>query len=553
MNIPAKRWDLPVILILTALLFLPSLVHSFVSWDDETHLTENPQVRSLAPENIASIFHSEVNKTYIPLTIFSFALEYKLAGLNPVIYHLDNLLLHMGVVAILYFLILRLGYSSLVASTASLIFGIHPMHVESVVWVTARKDVLYGLFYLLSLWQYVVYVQERKVSAYGWALVCAGLSILAKPMALSLPLVICLVDWLLKRGFSWRLIWEKLPFALIVFPVAWITYAMNMRTIDLQYPQSFLIWIWCGIFYLLKFLNPAELLVLYEVPRPVSSLNPEFFWPLICTVLILSSLIRLRKNRTFLFAFGYFFLSIFFLLRFDVRQDLTIVADRFMYLPSVGFCLLFGLCVERAYQKISNKQAVSAAVAILIIVLSVLTWNRVRLWGREHELWEQVVRRYENGLAYGQLGNYFLRQGDLTQALSNYEKAVERLPIYSKPYSNRGIVLLKYGRYDEAVADFSKAIELDTVPAALTFSNRGYAFMKWKKYPQALADYDRAIAIDKRYVPAYLNRATLYKDQKDYERAMADLNRVLEIDQANAMASNNIQLLRKMMADDQSH
>ncbi len=553
MNISLGRpWELILILILTAFLFSSSFSQSFVSWDDEGHLTENLQVRSLTPSNIASIFRGEVNRTYIPLTILSFALEHHFFGYDPFFYHLNNLILHLGVVVLIYVIAMRLRFGHLASLLAAFLFAVHPIHVESVVWVTQRKDVLYSFFYLLAIWQYLVYLQDRKPAAYAWSLAFGCLSILAKPMALSLPLVLCLLDWYIKRPFSGRLVLEKLAFAFLIWPVAWQTYAMNMRAVDLQFPQSVLIWIWCLIFYLWKFIFPAELLVLYQLPQPISILNPEYCAALTAVMALVILLVRFKSNRIFFFAFVYFLLSVFFLLRFDNKQDLTIVADRFMYLPSLGICIWAGWAMGRVLEWSHNKKRemqrfVLGVVVLTVFVLCVLTYGRVRMWGNEALLWGQVLRRYDSGLAYTQLGNYYLKQGQLAEALRNYGSAVRRLPSYSKPYSNRGMIMLKLGRIKESLDDFSRAIELDVTPSAVTFNNRGYALMLMSEDAKALDDYNRAIAIDPKYVPAYLNRATLYKDRRDLTSAMNDLKRALAIDPQNAAAQNNVRILESLI------
>ncbi len=139
------------LLILTFLIYAQVLGHEFVNWDDNTHITENLQVRSLSSDNITRIFTSTIHKTYIPLTILSFAVEYKLVGLNPFLYHLNNLLLHLLVVFLIFRFAMVLGLKPIGAVTAAFIFGLHPMHVESVAWATERKDVLYSVFYLGSV------------------------------------------------------------------------------------------------------------------------------------------------------------------------------------------------------------------------------------------------------------------------------------------------------------------------------------------------------------------------------------------------------------------
>lgn len=552
MNIPLGRpWALFLILVLTVFLFSPSLSQSFVSWDDEGHLTENLQVRSLEPSNIKSIFRSEVNRTYIPLTVLSFAIEHHFFGYKPWAYHLTNLLLHLGVVILVYVLALRLNFGRNAALLASLLFAVHPMHVESVVWVTQRKDVLYSFFYMLSLWQYVVYVQEQKTPAFLRAVFFGFLSILSKPMALSLPLVLCLLDWYLRRPLGGKLVFEKFVMALVVWPVAWQTYAMNMRVVDFQFPQSILIWLWCLIFYILKFIFPAGLLVLYQLPQPIDVSNPEYFAAMIALSVLAVFLVRFQSNRIFLFAFAYLLMSVFFLLRFDNKQDLTIVADRFMYLPSLGLCIWAGAVTAKVLEWSRNKKReiqrfTSGGVVLVVFVLCVMTYGRVSMWGNEAKLWGQVVRRYDSGLGYAQLGNYYLKHGQFSDALRNYESAILRQPNYSKPYSNRGMVLLKMGLLNESVNDFSRAIELDETHSAVTFNNRGYAFMLKREYAKSLNDLNRAIMIDPDYIPAYLNRATLFKNEGDIASAFRDLQSVLVIDPDDPIATKNIDILKRI-------
>ncbi|MBI3617939.1 MAG: hypothetical protein HY210_06975 [Candidatus Omnitrophica bacterium] len=142
------------------IVFSPMLAGQFTALDDPGHLLENPQVISLAPENITAIFRTTVNDTYIPLTVLSFAVEHHFFGFRPFVYHWDNLLLHMFVVGLLFGLGRRMGLSAPAAGAGSLLFAVHPMHVESVAWVTERKDVLYAFFYMLALYQYCRYLQE---------------------------------------------------------------------------------------------------------------------------------------------------------------------------------------------------------------------------------------------------------------------------------------------------------------------------------------------------------------------------------------------------------
>lgn len=233
------------IVALVILAYSPSLKNQFVNWDDDAHLLANPFVH---PVNVRDIFTTTVNGIYIPLTSLSFALEYHFFKANPFIYHLDNLLLHLAVTVMVFLFCLRCGLSVLAAGLAALIFGLHPAHVESVAWVTEHKDVLYAFFYILALLCYLRYLRVRKEApgyrrgwAFGLTLIFGFLSVLAKPMALSLPLVLFVLDWFFKRELTIRSCMEKMYCGLAIIPVAWITYVSQMRTPDIHFPGSILI------------------------------------------------------------------------------------------------------------------------------------------------------------------------------------------------------------------------------------------------------------------------------------------------------------------------
>ena len=216
-----SRLLLFVVVAAVFLAYKPSLNNDFVNWDDDVHLLENRFIRSLDWKKFKEIFSTTVNHTYIPLTTLSFAVEYNRFGLDPFPYHFDNLLLHLLVTALVMVLARRLGLSVAASGLAALIFGIHPQHVESVAWVTERKDVLSGVFFLLTLAAYVRYVrQPRSAARYVTVAVLFTLGLLSKSMLVTLPFVLLLLDyWPLARCGQrtsppcppWALVREKIP------------------------------------------------------------------------------------------------------------------------------------------------------------------------------------------------------------------------------------------------------------------------------------------------------------------------------------------------------
>jgi len=344
-----------LILAVTFISFSASLNNEFTNWDDDFHLTENFVVQSIDFENIVHIFKNSVQSTYIPLTIFSFALEYHFFKLNPFIYHLNNLLLHLGVVTLIYLFSLRMGLAPLAAGLGALLFGIHPMHVESVAWVTERKDVLYAFFYMMALCTYMNYLEGKQKRFYLLTLFFGLLSILAKPMALSLPLVLLVCDWFKKKKLTLKVFLEKVPFILYIIPITWITYSLNARMPGESIQEALILWIWSFSFYIQKFFLPINLNPFYLWPEPIGITHLPYLGSLMVFLLCMLLLYIFRKQRWYVFALVFYFFSIFFLLRFDKGAEPQIVADRYMYMPSVGFCLLFGYLAAAGLNRLREK------------------------------------------------------------------------------------------------------------------------------------------------------------------------------------------------------
>jgi len=374
-----------VVLLATFLCYIPTLSNDFVYLDDDSHLLDNAFIRGLDAEHIKLMFTQTVQNVYVPLTFLSFALEYHFFQYDPLIYHLDNLLLHMGVTALVFFFALQLGLSVAGAFFAAILFGVHPMHVESVSWVTERKDVLFALFYMMALCAYWRYLVTDKMTFYAVSIVCGLLSILSKPMALSLPLILFVCDWFKGRSFSKSMFWDKVPYFLYIVPIAWITYALNARVPGQNPADAVLICVWTAVFYIRKFIFPFILVPMYDLPHPVSLLNPEFLLSVLLLIFVLAVLFRFRRNRWLMFASLYYVLSMFFLFRYDDVVDKSIVADRFLYLPCLGICFLAGygwgrLCAVLSGRRSSLRYAAGVLASILICTLGVKTFMQTRIW-----------------------------------------------------------------------------------------------------------------------------------------------------------------------------
>ena len=447
------------LVLLIFLTFYPCLKANFITFDDPQHFLNNDSVLVLTVDSVESIFSQTVNNIYIPLSTLSFAIEHFFFGFNTFVFHLDNILLHIIVVLLVFFLAKRMGLSVEGAFFAALIFGIHPMKVESVAWATERKDVLYSFFYVLALHQYWSYLNNKSISSYLWTLVFGLISMLAKPMALSLPLILFLFDRFSGRLINKNVFVEKIPFLIYIAEIGSLSYLFNLRNPINDILQAVLTWIWCFDFYIWKFIWPYHVSFIYIIPQPISLNNFPYMCSLLMFILIIGAVIRWRKNRFLFFAFGYYFFSIFFILRFDNQVDFTIVSDRFMYLPCLGFCLLAGAGVG---QYLKPKKFLIPFVVLYIVFAGFQTFQQCQIWHDDISLLSDAINRYPKfykayycrGVGYG-----FTKQYDL--ALSDFTRAIDLNPIYIKSYNMRAKTYAFLGRYKEALKDINTVIMLD--------------------------------------------------------------------------------------------
>lgn len=580
-NSPQKlrsAFQLFLILSLTVLAYQPTLKNNFIYLDDDSHLLDNSTIRVLDVNHARQIFTTTVSKVYAPLTFLSFAVEYHFFRYAPFIYHLDNLLLHLAVTALVFYFALLMGLSSRAAFLAALLFGIHPMHVESVSWVTERKDVLYGFFYMLALCFYLKYLDQRKMMFYLWAILCGILSVLAKPMALSLPLVLLVLDWFKARALNREAFVDKVPHFLYVVPIAWITYSLNARIPGQDAVQALLIWIWSGVFYIHKFLFPLTLVPMYSLPQPVSLSHPAYVQAVCLLVLIACCLFRFGKNRWIIFAALFYFCSMFFLFRYDNAVDKSIVADRFMYLPCLGICLVFGHMAEVLLGKMLIHRRILRFLAVVCMsvvigLLSVKTLTQTMIWKDSVAFWTYVIQKYpENALAYGNRGMaykdtgkpdlafadlnkslglnpqdalgynnrglLFADKGDMTSAMADFQKAILLRPDFAEAYNNIGNIYGLKGNFQQALNYFQKATKLDPLSFD-TYANMGNIYFYMKQYDSALENFDKALKINPNSDQTYIKRGMIYGLLNNMDSAMADFSRALAVNPNNVGAYNN--------------
>jgi tetratricopeptide (TPR) repeat protein len=537
-----RKLALAAILIgLAALItFLPCLWNGFTNWDDQELVTGNPQLGSLSPANVLKIFTRPHAGPYIPLTIISLAVEYRWFRLNPFPYHLTNVLLHMANVMMVFLLMYLLFGNLYAAAAAALLFGLHPLRVESVAWVTERKDVLCGFFFLAAILVHLKYRNARKKITYAGVFILYVLAILAKPMAITLPAVLLLLDYLLDGKAERRAILEKIPYlipAVLVLIPNYFTQILKTDTPPYNPIHALMIAGRNIIFYLYKTLIPVRLSALY--PYPNADLHPVPFFFYVAPFLILIALLMIvwSARRTRHLVFGAFF---FLVVLLPVSQLVpisgsAIAADRYTYLPSLGIVYLLGLAGlwfwRRRLEKHRSGQILFAGiVGSVLVVLAGLSALRCRDWKDSLVLWNDVLAKYPgNSVALNNRGRAYMLLGQTERAVEDFNRAIRIDPQYELPYYNRGVAYDKLKEYDRAIADFDRTLALNS-NLAVAYEGRGAAYSHKGDQLRALEDFNRALKLDPGLDVTYIDRGLAYLNLGQYDRSLQEYDRALEYD-----------------------
>lgn len=535
-----RAWPLwlGAVLFLTFVAYLPSLDNDFTNWDDPLFVLENP----LLPDpSLKAVLTTPVANNYHPLTIYSLVLNYRLSGLDPGSYHWLNLLLHLANTGLVFAFVRMLApHRPWTAALTSLLFGIHPMHVESVAWIAERKDVLYVLFYLLGLIAYLRYLDRLHppwLVATGLAYV---LSLASKPSAVVFPLTLLAIDFCRRRPVRWRPALEKAPFLALAIPIGLLTVRAQQATgaIDPQHwgPsfQKVLFAAYGTLMYFVKFLAPINLSAVYPYPAPGESLGPYYLAFAITAIGLPALLYSLRGNRAVLFGIAFFFINIALVLQvFSVGHAL--MADRYTYLPYVGIAFALAWWLDepapRAPAGRAGRVLLTGALALLVPVSVVETWKRCDVWQNSGTLWNDAIDRYPGRIAdaYCNRGLYnYQRDRRADAALADFDRAIALNPRMVDAWVSKGTVLAEGGQYDSALVCFERTLQLQP-DNARAWNNRGGIKMRKGDLPGAVADLSRAVEINPGYRDGYSNRALAYMQVQDYEKSIPDNRRAIEL------------------------
>jgi protein O-mannosyl-transferase len=561
------------------LTFLPALSADFVNWDDYDNVVNNTGVHGLRTAQLQWMWTGAVLGHWIPLTWMSFGLNYTLGGLNPRGYHLLNLLLHAASATVFFFIVRRLLRAagaagaepglSVGAGFAALLFAVHPLRVESVVWVSERKDVLCGFFFMLAVLAYLSAASVTPLRR-GWtyaSLAATAAALLSKAAAMPLPAVLLLLDvYPLGRArvIGWRrCLLEKLPWAAIAAIGAFIalrvvltgtrvtgyeTYGPGSRLAMTAYTFGF---------YPARWLWPVELLPVYELPVEVRLLAPRFLIPALAVVAVTALLWALR--RVFPAGLAAWTLSVLMLLPISgiVHSGHQLAHDRYSYLSGLGFAALAGGGVARLLDARSRgrvsafiSRSVLAGAAAVLLVLAVGAWDQSRIWQDSETLWRWSVNVDPAcSICWNNLGTSLTAQNRHPEAEVAFRKAFALRPKRATLASNIATALYGQKKVREAEDMLRLALSLDENDTG-ALANLGAVYSQQGRYAESLPYYRQAFAQDPRFAGLAPNYSLALVARGDEERragrslvAKTLLQEALAVNPRNAEARRQLQAL----------
>ena len=536
-----KYYGLGIILLISFIIYLPVFNNGLLAWDDENYIKNNPLVYSI---NLKDIFSQYVMGNYHPLTILTFAIEYQFFGLNETGYHVVNVVLHLLNVVLVFYAIDLLTNKPTVALVASLLFGIHPLHVESVAWAAELKDLLYTFFFLASYILYLKYLTSQQKKLYVFSLLLFCLSLLSKAMAASLPVVLILTDYFKGRKINGKMLLEKLPFILLSIALGivavWAQRSSGAtEVVKFDLVQRLVFACYGFITYIFQLFFPLNLSAYYPYPiKGTESLPAQYYlYPVLLAGLIFAVFYSLKFTKKVFFGIGFFAITIFLVFQL-LPVGGAIIADRYSYIPSIGIFYLAGEGFNLLLSK-KLKGPAYVLLAIITVFFSVRTYTRCNVWNNDMTLWNDVISKYQTvPIAYNNRGLIYLHEGKIDTALSDFNKAIELKPDYAKAYNNRGTLYINQNKNDEALKDFDKAIEF--MPGSEAFHlGRGNALKNKNRIDEALMEYDKAISLKPDFAEGYYSRGNLFMSQGKYAQAIEEYTKAIELNPNNIEAYLN--------------
>jgi len=532
------KWLSMAILAVTALIYSRALQNGITSMDDDYYILKNPYLKDFSAHGIKAIFTSFYSSNYHPLTTLTFWLEYHFFGTSPLPYHLLNVVLHVANTWLVLKFTEKLSGHKITALVVASLFALHPLHVESVAWISERKDVLYAFFYLVSLRYYLSYLTDTSnKKMYAATLLFFLCSLCAKSAAVTLPLLLVAIDIYKGRKITTASLIEKVPFfALsITFGILNIMAqktggALNNLMVSYGFINGIFLFTSGLAFYITHLVAPYGLSVMHYYPEVPHGVLPWMYYVSLPFLLLVVWLV-IRKNvmrKEILFGSAFFLITISVMLQvISVGSALT--AERYTYLSYIGLFYIAGQWLA-ANQK--QRQLANAIFIALIAVFSMITWNRIATWKDDRTIYTDIIEKNPDVYyGYWLMGNLDKEEDNKVDALDNYTHAIALNPKFEDSWYNRGNIYLSMGNFQSAIDDYSHAIAINK-RSAEAYNNRGWASFSMGNTAAAMADYSSAIALKPQYADAYNNRGWGYEKMGNPAAAIADYTSAIKANPA---------------------
>ena len=438
----------------------------FVDYDDIDYISANPHVASgLTWDGIRWAFTTGYSANWHPLTWMSHMMDVQLFGMNAGPHHVVNLLLHVLSTLLLFGILQRMTGAIEKSAFVAALFAVHPLHVESVAWAAERKDVLSTVFFMLTVWAYVRYVAQPGWRRYALVAVCLALGLLAKPMLVTLPILLLLLDvWPLRRSTSIELVTEKIPLFILSAASSVITLLVQRRggavmRLD-QVPLSLRIANApiAYVHYIGKMLWPVDLVAMYPLPPEIPA--AEVLAAVGILVGISALVARLGRRYPYLVVGWLWYIVSLLPVIGIVQVGAQSSADRYTYVPLIGLFFVIAWGVPDALRAWSGRVfALRAMSAAIVVTCTVLAFRQVQHWRNSLSLWQHAVDATPDSyFAHTSLGYVFWKSGRLDDAIAQYNESLRLRSDFAETHNNIGVALAQKGQLSAALPEFSEAI-----------------------------------------------------------------------------------------------
>ncbi len=559
------------LILATLVVFWQVRNHEFLTFDDNEYITDNPHVRpGLTLSGVIWTFTTAHASNWHPLTWLSHMLDCGLYGLNPGGHHVTNLLLHIANTLLLFLVLRRMTGAIWESGFVAALFALHPLHVESVVWVAERKDVLSTFFWMLTMWAYIRYSERPAFSRYLLVLLPFVLGLLSKSMLVTLPFIMLLLDfWPLgrfqfgqwggdrrlhahrlvnpdpQRSSVLHLVLEKAPFFALSAASSFLTFfaqqmggtvkSLEFFPLETRIANAFMSY----IRYIGKMIWPQHLAVLYPYPDRFP------IWEVVGAALLLVSVsalvIRAFRRRPYLLVGWLWYLGTLVPVIGLVQVGMQAMADRYTYVPLVGLFIVVawgfpGLLKEWGYRRI----VLATSGGLLVLILMVLTWLQVQRWQNNITLYHHALDVTTNNfLIHNKLGNVLFRQGRIDEAMPHYTEALRINPNFVEAYNNIGNAWVYHGDVQHAIDYYRKALS-QAPDYADAHNNLGFALARQGKVEEAITHYREALRIKPDFVQAQYNLGIALADQGKNGEPLTHFDKALGKKSGDSNTHNNL-------------